>query len=128
MDVILDTNALIFYLQGSSRLKAKSKSLISSPENNVLVSIASLWEISLKYSLGKLQVNYAENIDFPTKLESLDFTILELSWPVIRRSTSLPDHHRDPFDRILIAESQLRGLPIISSDRKFDIYGVDRIW
>ena len=128
MEYLLDTNALVFFLIKSPRLKPTIEALITNSENSLHLSMASLWEISLKASTGKLFVPTSNSPEFPQTLERLGFQISEMTWQTIRRSTTLPYHHRDPFDRILIAESQLKGLPIISSDRKFDVYGVDRIW
>lgn len=126
MNHLLDTNALIFFLEDSPRLKSQFAGLIESPQNKSYVSIASLWEISLKASLGKLQVSYAGHADLPKLLSEQGFEILEISWPAIKRSNQLPRYHRDPFDRLLVAECLLRGLPIISTDSQLDNYGVER--
>lgn len=90
--------------------------------------MASLWEISLKASIGKLQVSYADHPDLPKLLREHGFEIIEITWPSMKRSGELQRHHRDPFDRLLIAECQLRGLPIISADSQLDAYGIERLW
>lgn len=128
MNHLLDTNALIFFLEDSPRLKNHLAELIESPHSTSFVSMASLWEISLKSSLNKLQVSYANHVDLPGALRNNGFEVIDISWPAIRRTSSLPRHHKDPFDRLLTAECQLRNLPIISADRQLDNYGVERLW
>lgn len=128
MDHLLDTNALIFFLEDSPRLKHSLAELIESPSAVSYVSIVSLWEISLKSALNKLQVSYADHPDLPGLLAENGFEILAIDWPAIRRASSLPRHHKDPFDRLLTAECQLRNLPIISADSQLDAYGIERLW
>ena len=128
MDHLLDTNALIFFLEDSPRLSSKNAELIESPQSMSIISMASLWEITLKASLGKLQVSYADHTDLPKLLREHGFEIIEITWPAMKRSCELPRHHRDPFDRLLIAECQLRGVPIISADSQLDAYGIERLW
>ncbi len=127
MDHLLDTNVLIFFLQDDPRLSRRLVGWIEDPANRSFVSLASLWEISIKAGLGKLRVGYADRPDLPDLLERSGLEILPVEWPAIRRAESLPFHHRDPFDRLLVAEAQLRGLPILSTDEKLDAYGVERI-
>ncbi len=128
MDYLLDTNALVFFLQDSPRLHTELAEMMERDEAVNYVSLASLWEISLKFSLGKLQVDYGDHPDLPGLLSSLGFEILPISWPAMRRASSLPRLHGDPFDRLLVAECQLRQLPIISADSKLDGYGIERLW
>ena len=127
MDHLLDTNVLIFFLQDDRRLSSRMVDWIESPENRSCVSLASLWEISIKSGLGKLQVSYADRPDLTELLERSGFEMLPIGWSAIRRAGSLPFHHRDPFDRLIIAEAQARGLPILSTDEQLDAYGVERI-
>lgn len=128
MQQLIDTNALIFFLEGHSRLRDEVAERIEDPRNKSLVSICCLWEISIKAAIGKLQVDYADREDLPELLSAMGFTILPLTWSAICRAGELEFHHRDPFDRILIAEAQLRDIPVISADSQFDAYGVERIW
>lgn len=128
MHQLIDTNALIFFLEGHSRLRADVADRIENPRIKNLISICCLWEISIKSAIGKLQVDYADREDLPELLSSMGFTILPLSWSAIRRAGELEFHHCDPFDRLIIAEAQLRGIAVISADSQFDVYGVERIW
>lgn len=127
MDQLLDTNVLIFFLQDDPRLSRRLVRRIEDPSSVSHVSLASLWEISIKSGLGKLRVDYADRPDLPELLEHSGFRILPVNWPAIRRAGSLPLLHRDPFDRLLVAECQLRGWPLLSTDPQLDAYGIERI-
>ncbi len=128
MDRLLDTCALIFFLEDSPRLPEAVARRIESPEGRSFVSLASLWEIAIKSSLGKLRVDYADRPDLPELLAENGFELIAPGWEAMRRAAFLPQHHRDPFDRLLVAEAQLRGLPVLSCDPKLDAYGVTRLW
>ena len=104
------------------------KKLIEDPANRSHVSLVSPWEMSLKGALGKLRCSYALRDDLPDLLQRNGFHLLPVTWPVLRQSTRLPWLHRDPFDRILIAEALQRDLPIVSSDGVFASYGIRRLW
>jgi PIN domain nuclease of toxin-antitoxin system len=128
IEQVIDTNVLLFFLQNDRRLPGLAADLIEDANRISLVSIASLWEISIKISLGKLRYTPATSLDFPKQLEKQGFEIIPLSWKVMHHTGQLPWHHRDPFDRYLIAESQLRKAPILSTDEQLDLYGVERIY
>ncbi|MFT3990744.1 MAG: type II toxin-antitoxin system VapC family toxin [Luteolibacter sp.] len=128
MDHLIDTCALIFFLEDSPQLSETAARAIEDPVSRSFVSLASLWEISLKHAIGKLNVSYADAPDLPELLKSQGFELLPMDWEAIRLSAKLPFHHRDPFDRLLISEAQRKNLPIISSDQVFDRYEVRRIW
>ncbi len=127
IEQIIDTNILLFFLQNDRRLPSRTADLIENPNRLSLVSIASLWEISIKTSLGKLNYSPANTLEFPVELEKQGFEITPLSWKVMYRASKLPWHHRDPFDRYLIAEAQNRNAPILSTDDQLDAYDVERI-
>ncbi|MES2996923.1 MAG: type II toxin-antitoxin system VapC family toxin [Verrucomicrobiota bacterium] len=128
MDHLLDTCALIFFLEDHPRLPEASARRIEDASSRSFVSLASLWEIAIKTAIGKLRVDYANRPDLPDLLIGNGFEVIPPSWETMRRAAFLPQHHRDPFDRLLIAESQLRGLPVISCDDKLDAYGITRLW
>ena len=127
IEQVVDTNILLFFLQNDHRLPSKAARLIEDPTRSTIISMASLWEISIKTSLGKLTCKPADAQDFPLQLEREGFEVAPLNWLVMRRATKLPWLHRDRFDRYLIAEAQERNAPLLSTDEKLDGYEVERI-
>jgi len=124
---LLDTNVLIFFLQDHPFLSDKVANMIENPRVQSEVSVVSLWEISIKAGLGKLNFPPANGSDFPTRLKSLGIDLLPMNWDVMMKAKELPQHHRDPFDRYLVSEAMIRNIPILSTDSKLDLYGVERI-
>ena len=124
---VLDTNVLLFFLQDHPRLPEVAATRIESPAHRSIVSMASLWEISIKTALGKLRYAPAEDPDFTDRLRMLGFDLQPMRWEVMLRAKGLPQLHRDPFDRYLVAEALERNAPLLSTDRKLDMYGVNRI-
>ena len=101
--------------------------LIEDTSRSSVVSMASLWEISIKTSLGKLKFLPADDHDLPALLCAEGFDVQPISWPVIRRASQFPWHHPDPFDRYIAAEALTRDAPVLSIDAKLDHYGVERV-
>lgn len=128
MNLLLDTQALLWFLLDDSRLSEKALANMVDTDGLIFVSPASLWEIAIKIRLGK----YALPIPFATfwdeQLLTNDFTLLPISVAHTARVINLPFHHRDPFDRLIIAQSLVQGVPVVSSDDIFDRYGVERVW
>ncbi len=124
---VLDTNVLLFFVQGHRGLPRRAARLIEDPARRSVVSMASLWEISIKSGLGKLRFEHADDPDLPGLLRAKGFDVQPVSWAVMRRASALPGEHRDPFDRYLAAEALSRGAPILSTDPKLDLFGVERI-
>lgn len=125
--LLLDTHALLWWLAGDSRLSAPARSAIEGA-STVHVSAVSVWEISIKTQLGKLPQGELLLAELPTVLERQGF----LSLPIVARDGQmaglLPNHHRDPFDRMLAAQSLRLGLPLVSNDPAFVPYGVSLVW
>lgn len=124
---VVDTNVLLFFVQGHSRLPKRVARLIEDSSRRSVVSMASLWEISIKSSLGKLNFPPADDPDLPALLCAEGFDVQPISWPVIRRASQFPWHHRDPFGRYIAAEALIRDAPVLSIDAKLDHYGIERI-
>ncbi len=128
MNVLLDTHALIWFYEADPKLSAAARAAITDPANTIFVSAASYWEIAIKLGTGKLTLA----VPYPDFIQHaiLDngFRIL----PIEPRHTAgligLPLHHRDPFDRLLIAQAVVEDIPIVSADAAFDPYPVRRIW
>ncbi len=128
MRVLIDTHVLLWALSGDKRLSRKAHSVISSFDNEVFVSAASAWEIATKHRLGKLPDADAVAGNLSAIIEQLGFRALPISLGHAERAGALPGEHRDPFDRMLIAQSQAENLPLVSNERMFDAYAVRRIW
>lgn len=128
MSLLLDTQALLWFLLNDSRLSEKAQAAIASPEEAVFVSPASLWEIAIKISLGKYALPAPFGAFWIEQLRTNNFAILPISVNHAERVAELPFHHRDPFDPLILAQSIAENFPIVSSDTLFDLYGVDRVW
>lgn len=128
MRLLLDTHTLIWWLTEDSSLPASARRLIASRNHEVLVSAVSAWEIATKVRLGRLEAAADLARDFSAYLSQERFETLSISIEHGIRAGSLPGSHKDPFDRMLVAQAQLENLAIISNDTELDGYGVSRIW
>lgn len=124
MKLLLDTNALLWWLNNSPRLSKKAKAAITDLNNSVLVSAVSVWEISIKQSLGKLRIPNT----YINEITKSNFLRLPISFDHASAVTHLPHHHKDPFDRMLVAQAQVEGLALVSSDSTIRRYGVSVYW
>ena len=118
MRVLLDTHAMYWYIEGSPQLSATARTLIQDASNAVLISPASYWEIAIKVSIGKWKLNrtYEEFIDIG--LNKYGFQVLPILPTHTARLIGLPFHHRDPFDRLLVAHARMRRWPLATSDQR----------
>ena len=128
MRVLLDTHAFLWWLAGSERLSGAARAAIGDPENDILVSAASAWEIAVKHRLGKLPGADDVALDVAGCIASQGFLELPITVRNGERAGRLPGPHRDPFDRMLIAQALALDLPLVSLETLFDRYGVTRIW
>jgi PIN domain nuclease of toxin-antitoxin system len=128
MNLLLDTRSLLWFLDGSSELPDTAAALIECDEARLLVSSVTSWEIAVKVGLGKLRLPYSVGEEFAETLRENGFELLPLSNAGLERTSRLPDHHRDPFDRLLAAEALEHSATLISPNPVFDDYGVKRRW
>ena len=128
MNLLLDTHSFIWFVEDSPSLSAQARALIQEPTNAVFFSMASVWEMAIKISLGKLDLSQPFDLFIPNQLLLNDITILDITVNHTLRVATLPFHHRDPFDRLLIAQSLVERMPCVSIDSVFDAYSVDRLW
>lgn len=128
MRLLLDTHALLWWLDGSRRLSRKARAAIGDEANSVFVSAASAWEITTKARLGKLPGAVDVAADVAGCVAGQGFSAMDITIPHAQRAGRLPGDHRDPFDRMLVAQAHLEDLPVVSDDDVFDGYGVTRIW
>ena len=128
MRLLLDTHALLWWLADDPALSARARQIISWQANTILVSVASAWEIAMKVRLGKL--GGAEELvsELVSRLAVEKFQQLNMTSDHAIRAGLLVGPHKDPFDRMLVAQSQAENLPLISGDEIFDSYRVRRIW
>lgn len=126
MESLLDTHAFLWYLLGNPNLGSKAKEAIDT-KTGLYFSIASLWEISIKINLGKLQLNRPFE-DLRKELQYINVQLLPITFEDTQLYTNLPLHHRDPFDRILVAQGMNHSLVLISRDAAFDAYSIGRVW
>jgi PIN domain nuclease of toxin-antitoxin system len=128
MRLLLDTHSLLWYLTSDPRLSKKAATVLADPATEAFVSAATLWEIVIKASLGKLELAKAFEELFPAQLESNNFELLPVEIRHLQRLGELPFHHRDPFDRLLIAQAIEDSLVILGRDEAFGAYPVATIW
>ena len=128
MRLLLDTHALLWWLDGDRRLSPKARRAITSGSNTILVSAVSAWEITTKARLGKLPGATDVATDVAACVTSQGFLPLDISILHAQRAGRLPGTHRDPFDRMLIAQSQIEDVALVSYDEAFDEFGVQRFW
>lgn len=128
MRLLLDTHALLWWLSDDRSLPANARKLIARGSNTVLVSAASAWEVATKVRLGKLPMAADLAADFASVLVLEGFETLAISVDHAVRAGLLPGPHKDPFDRMLIAQAQAENIPILSNDTAFDGYRVRRLW
>jgi PIN domain nuclease of toxin-antitoxin system len=128
--LLLDTHSMYWYIEGDPKLSGLAQTVIQDGGNEVLISPASYWEIAIKVSLGKWRLHrpYEEFIDVALKQYGMQVL------PILPVHTGkliglpYPSHHRDPFDRLLVAQALAEGIPLVSADPRFDAYGVTRLW
>ena len=128
MRFLLDTHALLWWIADAPELSAGARRLMEAADHEILVSAVSGWEISVKYQLGKLELAGPPEDLIPRHVAENGFAVLPVSLAHGLQVCRIPLHHRDPFDRMLIAQSQLERVPLISRDPAFAAYDVEVLW
>lgn len=128
MRLLLDTHALLWWALDDARLSRPAYAAIADPASTVHVSPVSAFELATKHRLGKLSIAEALLADLDRYLQEQGFAILPLDLPSALRAGSLPGPHRDPFDRLLIAQAITSDLALVSNETAFDTYGARRLW
>ncbi len=127
MKYLLDSHTLLWFLETPAKLTHRARQIVEDPESQLLVSIATPWELAIKTNSGKLDAARILE-DFDRWILTAGYQLLETKASHVIRAGMLPLRHRDPFDRLFAAQALELGIPIISRDRVFDLYGVNRIW
>ena len=128
MRILLDTHTFLWFIGGDSRLHQEARRRIEDLENERLLSIASLWEIAIKVSLGKLRVGMSITELVLNQVEGNAIDVFGIAPAHLDSLARLPFHHRDPFDRLIIAQSLVEGIPVLGRDATFDLYPIQRLW
>jgi PIN domain nuclease of toxin-antitoxin system len=126
--LLLDTHAFLWFILDDPQLSANADALISDPDNDVEISPASYWELAIKISIGKYSLPEPFDVFVDREIAANDFQILHVEPKHTAVVSTLPFHHKDPFDRLLVAQAQVEGIPIISGDSALDDYAVRRLW
>ncbi|MDE2634805.1 MAG: type II toxin-antitoxin system VapC family toxin [Chloroflexota bacterium] len=122
MNYLLDTSTFLWYVSAESELSPQARSIIGDTRNNVYLSFVSIWELSIKCRIGKLELTSESLSDWLDMHLEIKVSHLFLQY------ADLPLVHRDPFDGLLIAQSQVENIPVITSDAAFDSYEIQRVW
>ena len=128
MNLLIDTQAIIWFAENNSQLSTKARSVMEDTDNDCFVSMASFREISIKMNLGKLNINNLTLSEFMDEIAENGFPTLDIQRGHVLENEKLPLLHRDPFDRLIIAQAIFENMPVVSSDSAFDLYPVQRIW
>ncbi len=128
MKILIDTHAFLWFVMGNPRTSVKARSLIEDENNEKVLSAASHWEIAIKVGLRKLTLNEPFDVFIPREIDRGGFLVLPIEPTHTAIVAILPHHHRDPFDRLLIAQAMAEGMPILSADPSLDAYAVTRLW
>jgi PIN domain nuclease of toxin-antitoxin system len=128
MKLLLDTQSFLWFISGSPKLSESARQLIEAVNNQPFLSMASLWEMGIKVSLGKLTLDQPFDTMIPEQLAQNGIEVIQIEFPHVAVVANLPFHHRDPFDRLIAAQANVEGMSVVSSDEMFDTYGVTRLW
>lgn len=128
MTSILDTHALYWYVDKDHLLSRPTHAAITNPANDLCISAATVWEVSIKYGLGKLKLSLPYRDWIERAIADLGLTVLPITVAYADRQARLPYLNGDPFDRLIVAQAPTDGLPVVSADAALDGYGVTRLW
>jgi PIN domain nuclease of toxin-antitoxin system len=126
--LLIDTHTLIWAMDDATQLSGPAATALQDPANDLLLSAATVWELAIKVGQGKLKLSlpYRQWVD--KAIADLGLTILPVTVEYADRQAGLPPHHKDPFDRLIIAQALVEGISVVCADPAFDAYGVTRIW
>ena len=128
MRILLDTHAFLYFIVGGAELSPVARGAIENPSHQRFLSIVSLWEIAIKVSIQKLEVGMTMSELVTREVRGNAIDVLHIEPPHLDYLSSLPFHHKDPFDRLMIAQSFSEDIPIVTKDSAFGAYGVRTIW
>ena len=125
---LIDTSTFLWFISGNSRLSDTVRTLIAEIGNEIFLSIASLWEIAIKMSLGKLELSMSYEDLLSAQIEDNEINLLPIEKHHLKELVKLPFYHRDPFDRLIISQGISENLPVLTCDRLFNEYPIEKLW
>lgn len=128
MRLLLDTHAFLWFITNDPKLSAAARARIADPNNEILISPASYWEAAIKVSLKKYPLTVPFELFIRNGIDGNGFKILPIEPKHVAELSALPFHHKDPFDRLLIAQALVENISIVSGEAIFDTYQVQRVW
>jgi PIN domain nuclease of toxin-antitoxin system len=128
VNLLLDTHALLWFIDGNKNLSTKARTLIEDQDNQTFISAVSLWEMAIKISIGKLSMAQPFESLIAEQLSINSIEVMAIKIEHLGQVSRLSFHHRDPFDRLLVAPAIIEKMPIVSADAAFDLYSVRRLW
>ena len=128
MKALLDTHAFLWFVLDDPKLGAAARQVIEDGTNQICISPGSMWEIAIKISLGRYRLNNTFEMFWTSAIQQHAMTVLPIEVTHLARLVSMPFHHKDPFDRLLVAQAMAEQIPLVSVDPRLDAYGVERIW
>jgi PIN domain nuclease of toxin-antitoxin system len=128
MRILLDTHAFLYFISGGAELSPVARAAIENPNHQRFLSVASLWEIAIKVSIQKLEVGMTMSELVSREVRGNAIDVLHIEPQHLDYLSSLPFHHKDPFDRLMIAQSFSEDIPLVTKDSAFGAYGVRMIW
>jgi PIN domain nuclease of toxin-antitoxin system len=126
--LLLDTHAFLWWIRDDQSLGARARKAIANERNHCFLSVASCWEMAIKKSRGNLEIPEPIDAFVAEQLAANGFSLLPIDLRHVARVSRLPFHHRDPFDRLLVAQAIDEDMIIASADRMFEKYGIERVW
>ena len=127
MRLLLDPHTFLWFIADDPHLPVSARALLES-DIELLLSTASLWEMAVKVSIGKLSLGEPYEVFIPQQLALNRIEVLQITITHLATVSGLPLHHRDPFDRLIIAQALVEDLPLVGGDAAFDAYGIKRMW
>ena len=128
MRILLDTHAFLWFVWKDAKLSATALAHIVDPNNQLFLSPANYWEVAIKVSIKKLTLSEPYSVFFKREIAQHQITILDITVDHTDVVTTLPFHHKDPFDRLIIAQAMVEDIPVVSDDNRFDKYPITRFW
>jgi PIN domain nuclease of toxin-antitoxin system len=128
MRLLLDTHAFLWFVLNDPALSPDASQAIADPLNDIAISPVTYWEIAIKIGIGKYSLPEPLAVFMEREIATNQFDILHIEPRHVAPLTTLPFHHRDPFDRLIIAQAMVEQIPVVSADAAFDDYGVQRLW